>query len=76
MVRRARRRRKAGRSRSFEAVRAKELPVAYVAYEGEQHGFRQAKNIKHSLDSELYFYAKIFKFELADKVEPIQIENL
>lgn len=60
----------------FEAVRAKELPVAYVAYEGEQHGFRQAKNIKHSLDSELYFYSKIFKFELADKVEPVKIENL
>ncbi|HLF02146.1 MAG TPA: prolyl oligopeptidase family serine peptidase, partial [Anaerolineales bacterium] len=60
----------------FEAVRAKELPVAYVPYEGEQHGFRQAKNIKHSLDSELYFYSKIFKFELADKVEPIEIENL
>jgi dipeptidyl aminopeptidase/acylaminoacyl peptidase len=60
----------------FEAVLAKELPVAYVAYAGEQHGFRQAKNIKHSLDSELYFYSRIFKFELADKVEPIEIENL
>lgn len=60
----------------FEAVRAKELPVAYIAYEGEQHGFRQAKNIKHSLDSELYFYSKIFKFELADQIEPIEIENL
>jgi dipeptidyl aminopeptidase/acylaminoacyl peptidase len=60
----------------FEAVRAKELPVAYVAYEGEQHGFRQARNIKHSLDSELYFYSKIFKFEMAEKVEPIVIENL
>jgi dipeptidyl aminopeptidase/acylaminoacyl peptidase len=60
----------------FEAVRAKELPVAYIAYEGEQHGFRQAKNIKHSLDSELYFYSKIFKFDLADQVEPIEIENM
>ncbi|MBM4423268.1 MAG: S9 family peptidase [Chloroflexi bacterium] len=60
----------------FEAVRAKELPVAYVAYEGEQHGFRKATTIKHSLDSELYFYSKIFKFELAEKVEPVRIENL
>lgn len=60
----------------FEAVRAKELPVAYVAYEGEQHGFRQARNIKHSLDSELYFYSRIFNFEAADKVEPVRIENL
>jgi len=60
----------------FEAVRAKELPVAYIAYADEQHGFRQAKNIKHSLDSELYFYAQIFKFELFDPVTPIEIENL
>ncbi len=60
----------------FEAVRAKELPVAYIAYPGEQHGFRQAQNIKHSLDSELYFYSKIFKFDLADPVAPIEIENL
>jgi dipeptidyl aminopeptidase/acylaminoacyl peptidase len=60
----------------FEAVRAKELPVAYIAYPGEQHGFRQAQNIKHSLDSELYFYSKVFKFSLADPIAPIQIENL
>jgi dipeptidyl aminopeptidase/acylaminoacyl peptidase len=60
----------------FEAVRAKELPVAYVAYEGEQHGFRKASTIKHTLESELYFYSKIFKFDLADDVAPIDIENL
>ena len=60
----------------LEAVRAKGLPVAYVAYEGEQHGFRQSKNIKHAMESELYFYSKIFGFELADPVEPVEIENL
>jgi dipeptidyl aminopeptidase/acylaminoacyl peptidase len=60
----------------FEAVRAKELPVAYVAFEGEQHGFRQATNIKRALDGELYFYSKVFGFELADPVEPVAIENL
>ncbi|MFY9607652.1 MAG: S9 family peptidase [Blastocatellia bacterium] len=60
----------------FEAARAKGLPVAYIPFEGEQHGFRQAKNIKRSLDAELYFYSKVFGFELADPVEPVQIENL
>lgn len=60
----------------FEALKAKGLPVAYIAYEGEQHGFRQAKNIKHSLESELYFYSKVFGFELADRVEPVKIENM
>jgi dipeptidyl aminopeptidase/acylaminoacyl peptidase len=59
-----------------QALREKGLPVAYVSYEGEQHGFRRAKNIKRSLDAELYFYSKIFGFELADPVKPVQIENL
>ena len=60
----------------FEAARAKELPVAYVAFEGEQHGFRQAANIKRALDGELYFYSKVFGFELAEAVEAVHIENL
>jgi dipeptidyl aminopeptidase/acylaminoacyl peptidase len=59
-----------------EAVRAKKLPVAYLTFEGEQHGFRKAENIKRVLESELYFYSKVFGFELADPVEPLQIENL
>jgi dipeptidyl aminopeptidase/acylaminoacyl peptidase len=59
-----------------EAVRAKGLPVAYLAFEGEQHGFRKAENIKRVLEAELYFYSKIFGFALADDVEPVQIDNL
>ena len=59
-----------------EALRKKGVPVAYVAFEGEQHGFRKAENIKRSLDGELYFYSRVFGFELADEVEPVTIENL
>ena len=59
-----------------EAMRAKRIPVAYVAFEGEQHGFRQAGNIKRALDGELYFYSRVFRFELAERVEPVKIENL
>ena len=58
------------------ALRAKGLPVAYITFEGEQHGFRQAANIKRALDGELYFYSRVFGFELADAVEPVPIENL
>ena len=58
------------------ALRAKGLPVAYVPFEGEQHGFRRAENIKRALDGELYFYSCIFGFELGDAVEPVEIENL
>ena len=59
-----------------QAVRAKGLPVAYVTFEDEQHGFRKAENIKRVLEAELYFYSKIFGFELADPVEPVEIENI
>ena len=58
------------------AVRAKKLPVAYLTFEGEQHGFRKAENIKRVLEAELYFYSKVFGFELAVPVERVQIENL
>jgi dipeptidyl aminopeptidase/acylaminoacyl peptidase len=59
-----------------DALKAKGLPVAYILYEGEQHGFRKAENIKRTLDSELYFYSRVFGFQLADPVEPIAIANL
>jgi dipeptidyl aminopeptidase/acylaminoacyl peptidase len=59
-----------------EAVRAKNLPVAYLTFEGEQHGFRKAENIRRVLEAELYFYSKVFGFELADPINPVEIENL
>jgi dienelactone hydrolase len=59
----------------YEAVRAKGLPVAYIPFEGEQHGFRQAANIKRAIEAELYFYAQVFGFSLAEPVEPVEIEN-
>jgi dipeptidyl aminopeptidase/acylaminoacyl peptidase len=59
-----------------DSLRQKRIPVAYVLFEGEQHGFRKAPNIKRALDAELYFYSRIFGFELADRIEPVLIENL
>jgi dipeptidyl aminopeptidase/acylaminoacyl peptidase len=59
-----------------DALREKGIPVAYIAFAGEQHGFRQAQNIKRALDAELYFYSRVFGFELAEEVEPVEIENL
>jgi dipeptidyl aminopeptidase/acylaminoacyl peptidase len=58
------------------ALQDKGIPVAYLAFEGEQHGFRRAENMKRSLEAELYFYDKILGFELAEPVEPVDIENL
>jgi dipeptidyl aminopeptidase/acylaminoacyl peptidase len=59
-----------------DAVRRKGLPVAYVAFPGEQHGFRKAENIVRSLEAELYFYGAVFGFQVADPIEPVQIDNL
>ena len=60
----------------LSALREKGLPVAYVAFEGEQHGFRKAENIKRALDGEFYFYSQVFGFSPADELEPVEIENL
>lgn len=58
------------------ALREKGLPVAYLAFEGEQHGFRQAPNIRRAAEAELYFYGRVFGIDIADEVEPVTIENL
>ena len=58
------------------AARAKGLPVAYLAFEGEQHGFRKADTIVRSLEAELYFYGAVFGFTPADRLTPIHIDNL
>ncbi|MEA2642648.1 MAG: hypothetical protein QOF51_4042 [Chloroflexota bacterium] len=62
--------------RMVAALRARGVPVAYLPFEGEQHGFRRAENIQRALEAELYFYSRIFGFELADSVAPVAIENL
>src|SRR4029079_10546523 len=49
-----------------QALRANGLPVGYLLFAGEQHGFRGADNIKRALDAELYFYAAlVFRIGLA-----------
>ena len=61
-----------------DALRTKGVPVAYMAFAGEQHGFRQAANIRASLDGELSFYAQILGFDLPpdEGITPIEVENL
>jgi dipeptidyl aminopeptidase/acylaminoacyl peptidase len=56
-----------------EALRSRGIPVAYVPFEGEGHGFRRLENIQRSLEAELYFYAQVFGFVQADAVTPVDI---
>jgi dipeptidyl aminopeptidase/acylaminoacyl peptidase len=52
------------------------VPHAYLAFEGEQHGFRRAETRIRCLEAELYFYGRIFGFDPADALEPIPIPGL
>ena len=49
------------------------VPHAYLAFEGEQHGFRKSETVIRCLEAELSFYAQIFGFEPADDIEPVEI---
>ncbi len=55
------------------ALRSRGIPVAYVPFEGEGHGFRRLENIQRALEAELYFYAQVFGFAQADPVTPVEI---
>jgi dipeptidyl aminopeptidase/acylaminoacyl peptidase len=59
-----------------DAVRAKGLPVAYVEFAGEQHGFRMASSIRRALEAEHYFFCQVFGFEPDEPMEPVPIDNL
>ncbi|KAH9320771.1 hypothetical protein KI387_015410, partial [Taxus chinensis] len=60
----------------YSAVKEKGLPVALIEYEGEQHGFRKAENIKSTLEQQMVFFARLVgKCKVADDIVPVQIEN-
>ena len=59
-----------------DALFERRVPHAYLLYPGEDHGFRQAKNIIRSFEAELSFYGQIFGFSPADEFEPLEIVNL
>jgi dipeptidyl aminopeptidase/acylaminoacyl peptidase len=62
--------------RMVAALREKGLPVAYLAFAGEQHGFRRAETITRALEAELYFYSRILGFPLTDPIPTVPIDNL
>jgi dipeptidyl aminopeptidase/acylaminoacyl peptidase len=55
------------------ALKAKGVPVAYVEFAGEQHGFRKAENIVRSLESELVFYGRVFGFKPDGALPPVTL---
>jgi dipeptidyl aminopeptidase/acylaminoacyl peptidase len=58
-----------------QALKRRGIPYAYIAFEGEGHGFRKAENIKRAADAHLSFLGQVSGFEPADEIEPIEIEK-
>ncbi|MBS1880937.1 MAG: S9 family peptidase [Actinobacteria bacterium] len=58
------------------ALKANGVPHAYVAFAGEQHGFRRAETNVRCLEAELYFYGRILGFEPAGEIEGVEIDCL
>ncbi len=59
-----------------EILDRKGIPHAYVAFEGEGHGFRREENIRRTLEATLGFVGRVFGFEPADELEPLEIAHL
>jgi dipeptidyl aminopeptidase/acylaminoacyl peptidase len=59
-----------------DALRERGVPVAYIAFEGEQHGFRRAETIRRAVEAELSFYGQVWGIDLADDIDPVEVENL
>jgi dipeptidyl aminopeptidase/acylaminoacyl peptidase len=55
------------------ALKSRGVPVAYIEFEGEQHGFRKADTIVRSLESELAFYGQVFGFTPAGPLPPVEL---
>jgi dipeptidyl aminopeptidase/acylaminoacyl peptidase len=49
------------------------IPHAYLAFAGEQHGFRRAETLERVLEAELSFYGQVLGFAPADAVAPVEL---
>jgi dipeptidyl aminopeptidase/acylaminoacyl peptidase len=56
-----------------DALRAKGIPYAYLAFEGEGHGFRGQAALRRSMEAELSFLGQVFGFTPADPIEQVEL---
>ena len=59
----------------FAALRAKGIPVAYLLFDGEGHGFRKVENARRAVEAEYFFFGKVFGFEPADDLPEVPVKN-
>ncbi|GAA2412216.1 prolyl oligopeptidase family serine peptidase [Streptomyces glaucosporus] len=58
--------------RFLAAVAGRGVPHAYLAFEGESHGFRRAETVVRAVEAELALYAQVFGFDRPD-VPPLEL---
>ncbi|MFI6638049.1 prolyl oligopeptidase family serine peptidase [Streptomyces sp. NPDC050504] len=58
--------------RFLAAIAGRGVPHAYLAFEGEGHGFRRADTLVRALEAELSLYAQVFGVERPD-VPPLEL---
>ena len=58
------------------ALRRRDIPLAYLLFEGEGHGFRRPETLVQALEAELSFYAQILGLEPGDPIPRLAVENL
>lgn len=59
-----------------EALRSRGIPVAYLLFPEEGHGFRNPENVIRAVQAELSFYGQVFGFTPAEELPPLTIEHL
>ena len=60
-----------------KAVKDKGVLTSLVVYQGEAHGFRNAENIRRSIEGELFFFNTAFGLQtkMSDDVDEIMLDN-
>ncbi len=65
-------------SQSQELVKAlaeKDIPHAYIEFEGEGHGFRKQENIVRALQAELSFYRQVLHIDSEEQLEQVPLNG-
>tara|TARA_R110001592_G_scaffold363393_2_gene687374 strand:+ start:34129 stop:36090 length:1962 start_codon:yes stop_codon:yes gene_type:complete len=60
----------------FEALKSRGVATAYLAFEGESHGFRKAENQIRALEAELYFYSRVLDLDRPEELPAVEITGL
>ncbi len=59
-----------------DALRQRGVPVAYVTFADERHGFKNAANIRYAIEAERIFYARILNLAGSEPLVGLEIDNL